>query len=218
MIVAIDGPAGAGKSTVTARLAEALGFVRLDTGALYRTVALAATRAGLEPDDPSLGGFVAGLDIVVRPDGILLGGEDVSLAIRTPEMSVASSRFAAVPCVRAGLLDLQRGLGRARDSVLDGRDIGTVVFPDAEAKIFLTASVRARAQRRLDELQGRGVDADLATVMAEIEARDRADSERAVAPLRKADDAVEIDTTCLDFDAVVEACRRVVEAARATRG
>ncbi len=212
MIVAIDGPAGAGKSTISARLAESLGFVRLDTGALYRTVALAATRAGVETDDPALGDFVRDLAIEVRPDAILLDGEDVSQAIRTPAMSAASSRYAAVPAVRAGLLDLQRSLGRAQDTVLDGRDIGTVVFPDAEVKIFLTASAAARARRRWDELRARGEDADLSEVRAELDARDRADSERAVAPLKKAEDAVEVDTTGLDIEGVVAACRRVVDA------
>ncbi len=212
MIVAIDGPAGAGKSTISARLAESLGFVRLDTGALYRTVALAATRAGVETDDPALGDFVRDLAIEVRPDAILLDGEDVSQAIRTPAMSAASSRYAAVPAVRAGLLDLQRSLGRAQDTVLAGRDLGSVVTPDAVVRIAAAAGAAARARRRRDELRARGEDADLSEVRAELDARDRADSERAVAPLKKADDAVEVDTTGLDIEGVVAACRRVVDA------
>lgn len=215
MIVAIDGPAGAGKSTVALRVAEQLGCIRLDTGAIYRVVALAATRAGIpESDEAGLAALVAELDVAFERGAVLLSGEDVSQAIRTPEMSGAASRYSAVPTVRAGLLGLQRRVGAASDAVVDGRDIGTVVFPDAEVKIYLTASAEARAERRFKELQGRGDDADLATVLAEIEARDHADSTRAVAPLRQADDATVVDTTHLDLEGAVAACLAVVAAGR----
>lgn len=210
MIVAIDGPAGAGKSTVSLRLAERLGFVRLDTGALYRVAALAALRAGRGVDDPGIEPFVKGLDIVVEPDRITLEGEDVSDAIRTSQISEAASTYAAVPGVRAALLALQRRLGHMQDTVVDGRDIGTVVFPAAEVKIFLTAKPEERARRRLAELAARGESASFEAVLAEIVARDKRDSERAVAPLRRADDAVEVDTSALDFDGAVAACAAVV--------
>ncbi len=210
MIVAIDGPAGAGKSTVSRMLAERLGWVRLDTGALYRVVGLAATRAGRTVKDPDLGAFAAGLAIEVEADGIRLDGVDMGQAIRTPEASAAASRFAAVPAVRDALLELQRHLGRAQDTVIDGRDIGTVVFPDADVKIFLTAAAEERARRRLAELEGRGEAADFETVLADIVQRDKQDSERAVAPLKKAADAVEVDTSTLDLPGAVEACLAVV--------
>lgn len=215
MIVAIDGPAGAGKSTVSQRLAQQLGFTRVDTGALYRAVALAAVRAGIEGEGPELDALLTRLDLDVDADGeVRLDGVPVGLAIRTPEISAASSRFAAFPSVRAALLGLQRTLGRRRDSVLDGRDIGTVVFPDADAKIFLVASAAERARRRLADLQAQGITADLAQVQAEIEARDHADSTRAVAPLKKASDAIEVDATHLTLDKVVQVCATIVQAAR----
>ncbi len=218
MIVAIDGPAGAGKSTVARRLARGLGFARLDTGAIYRTVALAATRAGIPPGDGSaLGALVAELDLRFEASRVLLEGEDVSEAIRTPQMSTAASVYSAVPEVRAGLLDVQRRVGRATDAVVDGRDIGTVVFPDAAVKIFLTASVSARAERRLLELRQRGATADLETVKEEIRARDHQDSTRAVAPLAKAEGAVVVDTTHLDLEGAVAACLSLVEEEKGRR-
>lgn len=211
MIVAIDGPAGAGKSTVSGILASRLGFLRIDTGALYRAVALAAREAGVAPEDgPGLATLVEGLRLDYR-DGLLhLDGAPLTDTIRTEEISRLASAYAGAPAVRSGLLELQRRLGRAQDSVLDGRDIGTVVFPDADVKIYLTASVAERARRRAAELRARGEPASLDAIRADIEARDHADSTRAVAPLRKADDAVEVDVTDLDIDGAVAACLAVV--------
>lgn len=207
-MVAIDGPAGAGKSTVSKRLTAALGYRLLDTGALYRAVALAARRAGVAWDDEAaLGAIAAGLPIEFRLDGdknhVLLAGEDVSAAIRTPEMSQGASQVSALPAVRAGLLDLQRRIGTQGGVVAEGRDIGTVVFPAAQAKFFLTASDQVRARRRYDELVAAGVAADFATTLAEMRERDARDSGREVAPLRPADDAVLVDSSALNLEEVV---------------
>jgi cytidylate kinase len=215
MIVAIDGPAGAGKSTVSRHLAARLGFTRIDTGALYRGVALAARRAGYTPAAAAmLEPFVRALGLRFDGDALLLDGEDVSSEIRAPEISRAASDFAAQPPVRAGLMELQRRLGRSTDTIMDGRDIGTVVFPDADVKIYLTASAAARAERRHRELLAAGHHASFETVLAEIEARDHQDMNRAIAPLRQADDAVVVDATTLDLPGAVAACVALVEAAR----
>jgi len=211
-IVAIDGPAGAGKSTVSKLLAKRLGFALVDTGAIYRTVALAATRQGIAlDDDAALEKLLPTLEIRFQLAGdenrVSLGGEDVSAAIRTPEMSKAASAVSARPVVRDGLLELQRRLARAAPSgaVLEGRDIGTVVFPDAQAKFFLTAASRQRAERRHKELLAKGQTASLEQVLAEQGQRDRDDSMREVAPLRAAQDAVVLDSTDLGLDQVVAA-------------
>jgi CMP/dCMP kinase len=198
VVVAIDGPAGAGKSTVARALARALGFTYLDSGAMYRSVAL--TR----PDDP------AGLDIAFEGDRVLLDGRDVSQAIRTPEVSEQASRVAADPRVRKAMVAKQRELLAQGDWVAEGRDIGTVVAPDADLKVFLTATPEERARRRAAELR-----ADPQTVLAEQAIRDERDRTRTASPLRAADDAVQVDTTGRSVEEVVEEIARLV-AARAS--
>ncbi len=211
-IVAIDGPAGAGKSTVARQLARRLGFTIIDTGAIYRSVALAAERAGISwEDDNGLARLLdAGLGLTFQGERVLLRGEDVTEAIRTPEISRGASVVSARPVVRQKLLQLQRDLGRAapRGAVLEGRDIGTVVFPDADVKFFLTASDQARAQRRHAELNEKGLSVPLPEVLADQRRRDKDDTERAIAPLRAAPDAVVVDTTGFDLEQVVERCFR----------
>ncbi len=213
-IVAIDGPAGAGKSTVARRLAEALGFVMVDTGALYRTVALAATRAGVPLDD---GPRVAQLthDLVARqaivferdPERglrVRLSDEDVSDAIRTREIGQGASRVSAHPDVRAALLDLQRMAGAQGGVVLEGRDIGTVVFPDAEVKFFLTASAEVRARRRHEELVARGTNVSFEETLADVQQRDAQDEGREIAPLKPAETAILVDSSRLSLDETVQ--------------
>jgi len=216
-IVAIDGPAGAGKSTVARELARRLGFTIVDTGAIYRAVALAAQRAGIGgEDDAALARLLdAGLGISFAPAGegqrVLLHGEDVTEAIRTPGISRGASVVSARPVVRQKLLGLQRQLGRSasRGAVLEGRDIGTVVFPDADVKFFLTANDEARAARRHAELADKGLPVPLDEVLADQRRRDKDDSERAIAPLKPAPDAVVVDTTGMDLGEVVERCFRL---------
>ena len=212
-IVAIDGPAGAGKSTVARRLADALAYVLVDTGAMYRSVALAAQRAGVAwSDGPALAQLTQGLvekhalgferdpGLGIR---VKLSGEDVSEAIRTPEMAQGASTVSAHPAVRAVLLDLQRMAGRAGGVVLEGRDIGTVVFPDAEVKFFLTASAEARATRRHAELVAKGQTVSFEETLSDVKRRDAQDEGRAVAPLKRADGAMLVDSTELDFEQTV---------------
>ncbi len=216
IIVAIDGPSGAGKSTVALRVAEALGLKVVDTGAIYRTVALAAVRAGIEPEQgAALAQLAAGLHLEMdRRDGatvVWLDGEDVSRAIRSQEASMAASRYSAVPEVRAALLELQRSLARREPgAVLEGRDIGTVVLPDADFKFFLTATAEERARRRHQELQARGEPSDYEELLRQTRARDAADEGRAVAPLRQADDALLVDADALTVDQVVATIARRV--------
>jgi cytidylate kinase len=221
-IVAIDGPAGAGKSTVSRRLASRLGFAMVDTGAIYRAVALAASRQQIPFDcDERLGELMPRLAIHFEPpppgghgQRVLLDGEDVSVLIRTPAMSLGASAVSARPVVRAGLLELQRRLALAPDNrgaVLEGRDIGTVVFPDADVKLFLTASPEVRAERRFAELQARGDATPFAQVLAEQQRRDRDDSERVHAPLKPAADATLVDTSGLSLDQVVDHLAAVIE-------
>ncbi len=211
-VVAIDGPVASGKSTVARRVAERLGYLYLDTGAMYRAVGLLATEAGADLSDESAVVPVA-REARLRFDGdgrLWAGDRDVSGSIRTLEMGAAASVVSVLPGVRELLVERQRELGAGADIVMEGRDIGTNVFPDAEVKVFLTARPEVRAARRAAELQGRGEDVDEAEVLAALLERDRRDSRREIAPLRKADDAVEVDTSGLTLDEVTDAVVAVV--------
>lgn len=217
LIVAIDGPAGAGKSTVSKILALRLGFTLVDTGAIYRCVALKAGRQGVALDDPKgLEGVLAGLTVSFRMDvdknHVFLEGEDVSELIRTPDVSLAASKVSAQPVVRDALLGLQRRLALAAEqgAILEGRDIGTVVFPDADVKVFLSADPTVRAKRRYEELFQKGHEKPVEQVLAEQEKRDKEDSEREVAPLKAAPDAVVLDSTALALSEVVNRIERLV--------
>lgn len=217
--IAIDGPAGAGKSTIARRVAEKLGFIYVDTGALYRTVGLAMSRAGTDLDDPQMvDELLRNIRVeLVFKDGeqrVLLDGEDVSEEIRTPEASMMASRCSALPAVRAYLLDLQRNMAKTHSVVMDGRDIGTVVLPDANVKIFLTASVEVRAKRRYTELVAKGQDVTYNQVLDEMGKRDYNDSNRTVAPLRQAEDAVLLLTDSLDLEEAVAAVLKIIEERR----
>ncbi|MDD6484808.1 MAG: (d)CMP kinase [Clostridiales bacterium] len=214
--VAIDGPAGAGKSSVSKAVAAKLGFIYIDTGALYRTVALHAIRNGVSTSDVAVAELMKSADIKICYDDdgtqrIILNGEDVSEKIRTPKVSMGASDVAKIPRVRAGLLDLQRNLAKGANAVMDGRDIGTSILPDAAIKIFLTASVDARAKRRFDEYRQKGEPADLEAIKADIKKRDEQDMNRETAPLRQAEDAVLIDTSDMSFSQVVERIKSMIE-------
>ncbi len=208
--VAIDGPAGAGKSTISRKAASELGYIYIDTGALYRTVGLNAIRLGadIQNDSAVIATLTDELKVELRfVDGeqrMFLNGEDVSSDIRTPEASMAASRVSAVPKVREYLFDLQKELARNNNCIMDGRDIGTVVLPDADVKIFLTASPEARAERRFKELREKGMDVKLEDVLADMIKRDYDDSHRAIAPLKQADDAVLCDTSKLTLEESIE--------------
>lgn len=207
MIVAIDGPSGAGKSSLAKRIAKEVGFTYLDTGAIYRALALKILRRGVDLNDTAaLSAIVIDTDIDLRGRNgqllVFLDGEDVSASIRTPEVSQMASKASAIAMVRHRLLDLQRDLGRRGNVVAEGRDIGTVVFPDAQVKIYLDASIGERARRRCDELRAAGREVSLDETMIEMEERDKRDSERDIAPLRRADDAFALDSSGLTADEV----------------
>lgn len=205
MIVTIDGPAGAGKSSAARALARRLGFEFLDTGAMYRSVALAALRRGLDlGDQAALGRLLSELRLEMPPGRVLLNGEDVTTAIRTPEVTAASGPVADSKVVRRHLVDLQRAIAAGRDMVCEGRDQGTVVFPGAARKFFLTADPRERARRRHHELLARGEIVSLEDVLAAQEARDRRDAARDLGPMVPAPDALVLDTTYLDLSQVVD--------------
>lgn len=214
--IAIDGPAGAGKSTLAKKTAEAFGYIYVDTGAIYRTVGLAARRAGVaSKDTEGVTALLPGLDIELRHNEkgeqrMYLMGEDVSDQIRTPEISIYASDVSAMPSVRAFLLEMQRKLAREHSVVMDGRDIGTVVLPNADLKVFLTASAEARAGRRLLELREKGIQTSFEEVLRDIRYRDENDSSRAAAPLRAAEDAVLLDTTDLSLSESVDAMLELV--------
>ena len=206
--VAIDGPAGAGKSTIAKKIAENMGYIYVDTGALYRTVALSLINNGISSDDVAavekhLEKINVDLCYINGEQRVLLNGTDVSSKIRTPEVSMMASTSSALPVVRAFLLELQRKMAVEHDVVMDGRDIGTYVLPDANYKFFITATAEERANRRFKELQEKGQQISYEEVLTDIVTRDKNDSTRAFAPLKKADDAHEFDTTTMSIDEVV---------------
>lgn len=214
--VAIDGPAGAGKSTIARQAAKQLGFIYVDTGALYRTVGLYSIRKGHDTKDSEK--VISTLDDIKITLGfkdgeqrVYLNGEDVSEAIRTPEASMGASNVSAIPKVREFLFDLQKNIAKENDCLMDGRDIGTVVLPDAQVKIFLTASPETRAMRRYKELIEKGTEVKYEDVLEELIQRDYQDTHREIAPLKAADDAVLVDTSDLTFDGSLNAVINVVK-------
>ena len=215
--IAVDGPSGAGKSSLAKKVSKAFGFIYVDTGAIYRTVGLEAARRGIDRrSESAVAAMLPELHVEMKynvsgEQRMYLNGEDVSEAIRMPEISIAASDVSALPSVRAFLLDMQRRMARENDVIMDGRDIGTVVLPDAELKIYLTASAEARAQRRMLELRGKGVESSFEDVLRDIVYRDEQDTNRAVAPLRRADDAVLMDTSDIDFEQSFELMCSIIE-------
>jgi cytidylate kinase len=220
LIVAIDGPSAAGKSTAGTRVAKRLGYLYIESGAFYRALAWKAREQGIDPSDNGglqrLSGTTL-IEVVRRPDGarILVDQRDVTDELRTPDMSRIAAQIASNPLVREPMLRLQRTLAKDGGVVMEGRDIGTVVFPDADVKFYLDADTRIRGERRYKELRAKGMDVDLQTTIDEIVARDRKDMSREVAPLRKADDAIAVDSTGLTLDEVVDTMVAAVERRRA---
>lgn len=214
--VAVDGPSGAGKSTMAKAAAAKLGIVYVDTGAIYRSIGYYVYTKGIDPKDaPAVIAILPELDIQMRygEDGVqrmILNGEDVSTQIRLPEMSMYASAVSAIPEVRTFLLEMQRQIARTTSVIMDGRDIGTVVLPNAEAKIFLTASAEIRAQRRMKELEQRGTPQPFEEVLQQIVERDWADSHREAAPLKQAEDAVLLDTGALNFEESLDALLAII--------
>ena len=222
MKIAIDGPAGAGKSTISKAAAKKLGFIYIDTGAMYRAVGLAAVRQGVDTTDTEgVTSILDDIEISISYDEsgqqIFLNDENVSADIRLPEISVAASNVAVIPAVRLKLVELQRELASHNDVLMDGRDIGTYVLPDAEVKIFLTASVEERAMRRYRELVEKGIQADFDEVKADMEYRDKNDSEREFAPLKPAEDSIILDNTDLSLEQSVDKICEIAEARKAEK-
>jgi CMP/dCMP kinase len=215
-IIAIDGPVGAGKSVVARRLARALGFTYLNTGAMYRAVAVAARNAGVKPDDPNVEAMLASIlaPIKIGFDGerVLLNDRDITAQINEPEIGDLASRFSAIGAVRERMRELQRAAGADGGVVMEGRDIGTMIFPDAEFKFFLDADVKTRAHRRFEELKSNGATITENEVLEQLIERDRRDSGRELAPLKRADDAIVIDSTKLSVDEVVAAMKAKIDA------
>ena len=214
--IAIDGPAGAGKSTIAKTASKKLGFIYVDTGALYRTVGLNALRLGKDTRSaeevvPTLKGLEVSLRFVDGEQRVFLGEEDVSTAIRQNEVSMAASNVSAIPAVREFLFDLQRDIAKKNNCIMDGRDIGTVVLPDAQIKIYLTASAEARADRRFKELTEKGQQVEYDVILKEIKERDYQDMNREIAPLKQADDAVLVDTTELTLPQAIEYMLKVIK-------
>lgn len=216
--VAIDGPAGAGKSTISRAAAKAVGFIYVDTGALYRAIGVNALRKGIDTKDKSAVAVTLGdisVDLVFEngEQKVLLNGENVSAEIRTPPASMAASDVSAVPEVRAFLFDLQRDIAKRNNCIMDGRDIGTVVLPDAKVKIFLTASPESRAMRRYKELIEKGTEVDYKDVLDDLIQRDYNDSHREIAPLKPAEDGVIVDTTNLNLEESINEITRIIKEA-----
>lgn len=214
--IAIDGPGGAGKSTVARAVAKQLGFIYVDTGAIYRAIGLKFVRTGKSFTNENIISVLPGTELsLTHIDGeqhIIIDGEDVSSLIRTQEISSAASKVSAVPEVREFLLDLQRDIARKNNVIMDGRDVGTVILPNAEVKIFLTANVEVRARRRHRELMAKGLETPdtFERVLKEVAERDKADSERATAPLKPAEDAVLVDTSDMDFEQSVQTVINII--------
>jgi cytidylate kinase len=217
LVIAIDGPSGAGKSTTARLLAERLGYIYIDTGAMYRSIGWKAKREGIDPEDEQgLAELCARTEVTIKKDNknpkIFVDGIDVSGQIRTPDMGMMASAVSKSPAVRARLLTLQRDLGESGGVVMDGRDIGTVVFPNADMKFYLDATVDERGRRRFIELKAKGMDVDCEQITREIRERDRQDSGREIAPLRQADDALLIDSSAMSIDEVLN--RMIAEIAK----